>query len=923
MDYSKTVNLPNTPFSMKANLIEKEPKIIEMWEKNRIYFKQLEKRASAPTFILHDGPPYANGEIHLGTALNKILKDMIVKYKFFRGYKTPFVPGWDCHGLPIELKVVDQLGGKAHEIPVKKLREECRKYATKYVGIQRDGFRRLGCIGDWENPYLTMSHEYEAAIVEAFGKLVEKNLIYRGLRPVHWCIHCNTSLAEAEIEYHDHRSPSIYVKFPVSKHQIAKLQGKPLFVLIWTTTPWTLPANTGLSFHPEEDYVAASIGGEYLIVAEKLLISVASVKGTQPADVVSLSRKDLETLTVMHPWIDRESRVVFGEHVTMDTGTGIVHTAPGHGMEDYLIGKETGLEMLSPVNDRGEFTGEVPEFEGMNVFDANEKIIAFLDEKKKLYARADIDHSYPHCWRCKNPIIFRSKPQWFFKVSDPELARKALESLPKIQWIPAWGQTRIENMLKDRPDWCLSRQRHWGVPIPAFYCEYCDEPHLDKKSINHIIGLIHDHGIDVWFDKEPAELLPAGTVCHNCGGKTFRKETDILDVWFDSGVSNIAVLDKHPQLHSPADVYLEGNDQYRGWFQASLWPSIAIKEKAPFKAIITHGWVLDEQGRQMHKSLGNAVSPREVYEKYGADVLRLWVVTEDYRGDLRIGNHLIQKAADSYRKVRNTFRFIMGNLDGFSPEKRVATEKLLPVDGYMLSRLSSLAETVTRSFDQYEFYRGFRELYNFCAVDLSAFYLDILKDRLYIYERDDHRRLSAQTVLYEILRVLTILFAPILSFTMEEVYQTYFAKTEEDSVLLQDWPVIPPEWKNESLNKDFSSLLSIRDSVLKAIEKLRSRETDLGGSLETKILLQPKNNYAKDLLTRYQDDIRFLFIVSQVEFADITTPDEEDDNIKVQALKAEGKKCARCWNYSVHVGQDKDYPDLCERCAPIVRKIAR
>ncbi|MFN4217086.1 MAG: isoleucine--tRNA ligase, partial [Brevinematales bacterium] len=789
------------------------------------------------------------------------------------------------------------------------------------VGIQRDGFRRLGCIGDWENPYLTMSHEYEAAIVEAFGRIVEKGLIYRGLRPVHWCLHCGTSLAEAEIEYHDHRSPSIYVKFPVKRHSVSGLAGKEVFVLIWTTTPWTLPANTGLSFHPEETYVAAEIEGEYLVVAEKLLSSVVSLKDVKVGQVISLGRNDLESFVVMHPWINRESKIVFGGHVTMDTGTGIVHTAPGHGMEDYLIGKETGLEMLSPVNDRGEFTAEVPEFEGMNVFDANEKIITFLQEKKRLYARADIDHSYPHCWRCKNPIIFRSKPQWFFKVSDPLLAKKALETLPHIQWIPAWGQTRIENMLKDRPDWCLSRQRHWGVPIPAFYCEYCNEPHLDKKTIDHIIGLIHDHGIDVWFDREPAELLPAGTVCHNCGGKTFRKETDILDVWFDSGVSNIAVLDKHSMLHSPADVYLEGNDQYRGWFQASLWPSVAIKDKAPFKTVITHGWVLDEQGRQMHKSLGNAVSPKEVYDKFGADVLRLWVVTEDYRGDLRIGANLIQKAVDSYRKVRNTFRFVMGNLDGFSAEKRISVEQLKPVDAYMLSELASLTERVTFFFDQYEFYRGFRELYNFCAVDLSAFYLDILKDRLYIYEKESYERLSAQTVLYEILRVLTILFAPILSFTMEEVYQTYFAKGEGESVLLQDWPEIPATWKNENLSKDFKALLGIRESVLKAIEVLRLKEKDLGGSLETKIILEAKNSYTRDLLTKYKEDIRFFFIVSQVEYVPVSSPDVENDNVRVQAKRADGTKCARCWNYSIHVGEFSDYPDLCERCAPIVRNM--
>lgn len=922
MEYSQTVNLPKTDFSMKANLAQKEPETIKRWEAMKLYQKQQEIRANAPLFVLHDGPPYANGEIHVGTALNKVLKDIINKYKFFRGYRTPYVPGWDCHGLPIELKVMEKLGEKAERLSPLTIRKECRNYAEKFVKIQKDSFKRLGVFADWDNPYLTMSEEYEAAIVESFSKLVENDHIYRGLRPVHWCISCNTSLAEAEIEYHDHSSPSIFVKFPVAEHKIDKLKGTKLSVLIWTTTPWTLPANTGLSFHPEEPYVAVSVQGEYLIMAEKLKTAVLGVKGLKEEGEIPLTKQDIETLKVKHCWIDRETKVVFGMHVTMDTGSGIVHTAPGHGMDDYLVGREYNLPQLSPVDDKGRFTVDVPEFQGTVVFEANEKIIAMLQEQGKLYFRNDINHSYPHCWRCKNPIIFRSKPQWFFRVSDEKLAKKAIESLSGIRWIPEWGQSRMSNMLAGRPDWCLSRQRNWGVPIPAFYCQDCNEAILNKNTLEHIITQVKAEGVDIWYKKEAGELLPAGFKCPKCGKSSFKKETDILDVWFDSGVSHIAVLDKRKELKSPADVYLEGNDQYRGWFQASLWPSIAIKSVAPFKAILTHGWALDEQGRQMHKSLGNTVSPKEICDKLGSDVLRLFFVTEDFRDDFRVGDNLIQKCGEMYRKIRNTFRYLLGNLDGYTTSQALKYSDMLSLDRFMLAKLYKLRETAVKYFDNFEFYRVFREIYNFCSVDLSSFYLDILKDRLYIYGKDSQERLSAQTTLYAMLENIMMMLAPILPFTMEEIYQNFFTKDTENSIHLQQWKDLPMEWNNETIFNEFTEILKARDVVFKAIEYLRSDKSQsepIGSGLEAKVTIKPLNKYYQGILKEYASVLRYIFIVSEVVIADeIANPIAQDENIAVFTEKAKGQKCGRCWNFSLEVGKHPEHPELCERCYPVV-----
>jgi isoleucyl-tRNA synthetase len=920
MDYSKTVNLPKTKFGMKAGLAQKEPAYIQRWDKMGLYEKQLEKRKSAPAYILHDGPPYANGEIHIGHALNKILKDIIIKYHYFKGNRTPYVPGWDCHGLPIELKVTEKLGDKAKQIPVLALRDECRKYALKFVKAQKEGFKRLGVFGEWENPYLTLSEEYEASIIEAFGELVELNYIYRGLRPILWCPSCETALAEAEIEYKDHNSPSIYVKFPVNSHKINGVKDK-VYVMIWTTTPWTLPANTGLSFHPDEEYVALNVGDETAILAKKLASSVLSLKNLKPDNEITLTRDDLLSMNVRHPWIDRESKIVFGGHVTMDTGTGIVHTAPGHGMEDYFVGLENALEMLSPVDDEGRFTNDVPEWKGIKVKEANGSIIEFLDKKGLLYHHSDFSHSYPHCWRCKGPVIFRSKPQWFFRVSDKTLSEKVLSELSKIKWIPKWGEERIRNMLAGRPDWCLSRQRNWGVPIPAFYCKDCDEAVLNKGTIDNIISIVKKEGVEVWYKREAAELLPKGYKCPKCGGANFSKETDILDVWFDSGVSSLAVLDKRPNLSRPADVYLEGSDQYRGWFQASLWPSVAVRDAAPFKTIVTNGWVLDEQGKQMHKSLGNTVSPAEVFNKFGADVLRIWVVSEDYTRDLRIGEHMIQACADSYRKLRNTFRYLLGNLDGFTPENSVKYNDMLDIDKYALAKLFALSNRVEAFYDEFEFHRAFREIYNFCVIDMSNRYLDILKDRLYIYAENSKERRSAQTVLYHILKQLMIMLAPILPFTMEEIYHSYFAKSEDDSVHLEDWIFSDKEWNNGALIEEFDFLMEIRETVQKALELIRN-DGIIGNSLGGKIKIKSLTGKAKTVLEKHKNDLRYIFIVSQVEICDnIDNPTFKDNSVEVSAMKADGEKCARCWNFSVETGKSDKFPELCERCAPIVENM--
>lgn len=901
------VNLPKTNFDMRAGLVKKEPLFLENWGKKNIYQQCLNKRHNAPKFIFHDGPPYANGDIHIGTALNKILKDIICRHKYKSGFQVPFIPGWDCHGLPIELNTLKSLGKTADSLTPVEIRQKSREYAKKYVDQQRNSFIKLGVMADWNNPYLTMSNDYEASIIEVFGTLVGKGYIYRGQRPIYWSPDSQTALADAEVEYHDHISPTIYVLFPIKNHNITKLPQNS-YILIWTTTPWTLPANTGVAFHPEASYEAVTLdNGITLIIACDLKEKILALTNATEVSSLFLSKIDLESLEISHPWINRQSKVVFADYVTMDTGTGIVHTAPGHGTDDFYTGLKYHLEILSPVDDKGCFTHDVPEWEGINVFDANPKIIQFLQNKGLLYFTNNITHSYPHDWRTKTPVIFRTKPQWFFKVSDPILSIHTINSLSKVHWIPSWGEERMRNMLSDRPDWCISRQRKWGVPIIAFYCTKCEEAIINEEIINHIASRVRKEGLDFWLENDPKDLLPKDFTCPHCQHNTFIKEEDILDVWFDSGSSHYAVLDKTNSC--PADLYFEGNDQYRGWFQASLWNAMSVHGHPPFKTVLTHGWVLDEQGHQMHKSTGNSVSPNEVTDKYGADILRLWTVTEDFTKDLRIGDTLIQKTIDLYRKLRNTFRYLLGTLFDFDHSQLVSYQQLTPLDQYMLHRLALLKETYQDYMNHYQFHRAYREIFNFTIVELSGEYFDILKDRLYISAPNDPTRKSAQTVLSYILEELMLLLAPVLVFTTEEVYQHLSKDHKEDSVHVLDYMNTPKEWKNEQLASDFETLYQIREDSLKKLQNLRDNGI-IGSSLEGEIIIQCSQEFYHYIFP-YKETLKEMLIVSHIE---IIAEEISEIQITAQsAYKNKKMKCERCWHFKNNI---KD--GVCARCQEII-----
>ena len=730
MDYSKTVNLPKTSFSMKANLREKEPKILKQWQDQDIFTKILDSRKGRPSYILHDGPPYANGDIHIGHALNKILKDILVKYQTMKGHYAPYVPGWDCHGLPIEHQVVKEMKEKGKEFTTDILRKACRSYAAKFVEKQKIGFQRLGVFGFWNQPYTTMSAEYEADIVTAFGELVQKGYIYRGLKPVYWCASCETALAEAEVEYKDHTTPAVYVKFPVKGKTV---KGLPLSVLIWTTTPWTLPANLAVCFHPKHRYLCVKPKGteEYWILVNELIEPSFRKFGLEVETSEPIGHDELEKLVCEHPFIDREVRTVFDDYVSLETGTGVVHIAPGHGEEDYLIGKRYNLPILSPVDDQGRFTSEYEAMKGEKVFDANAKIVELLKSKGKLVLSEKLQHSYPHCWRCKNPVIYRSTHQWFLNVNHEDLAKKCIEGIKTVKWVPGWGLDRMNNMLEKRPDWCLSRQRAWGVPIPAFYCSECGVTLMNEKTIGHFADLSRKENIDIWFTKPVVDLLPQGSKCSGCGNSDpakFTKGKDILDVWFDAGVSQFAVLERRDYLKSPADLYLEGSDQYRGWFQSSLIPALALRGRPPYKTVLTHGFLLDEKGHAMHKSAGNTIAPQDIMNEYGADIIRLWVISSDYREDMKIGPEVLKRLAESYRMIRNTVRFLLGNLNGFDPKKEVlGVNELEDFDLWALKKLSNTVERVTKAYDNFEFHVVFHELNNYCSTDLSANYFSILK----------------------------------------------------------------------------------------------------------------------------------------------------------------------------------------------------
>lgn len=925
MEYDKTINLPKTDFPMRANLPQREPEILKFWEEVDIYKRVQEANKGKPKFILHDGPPYANGDIHLGTTLNKILKDFIVKYRSMSGYDAPYVPGWDTHGLPIENQVIKKLKVNRHQIDPVEFRKICAEYALKYVNIQRESFKRLGVRGDWNNPYLTLDPEYEAAQIGVFGEMAKKGYIYKGMKPVYWCSDCETALAEAEVEYQDKRSPSIYVKFPV-KDAKGLFDQERAYVVIWTTTPWTIPANVAICLHPEYEYVLVKVGEDKLLMAKELYEAALTACGLTAEEILSTFKgNELEGVVCRHPLLERDSLVINGEHVTLDAGTGCVHTAPGHGLEDYEVGRRYNLPVISPLDDRGRFTDEIPAYQGLTYDEANKVITKDLEEKGALLKLDFIQHQYPHCWRCKHPVIFRATEQWFASIQG--FREEALKAIDEVRWIPAWGRDRIYNMVADRSDWCISRQRAWGVPIPIFYCEKCGEPIINDETIKHVQELFRVHGSNIWFAKEAAELVPPGLKC-SCGHDKFRKETDIMDVWFDSGSSHAAVLRTNPELSWPADLYLEGSDQHRGWFNSSLSTSVATTGRAPYKAVLTHGYVVDEKGRKMSKSLGNGIDPLDVVKQLGADVLRLWVASSDYRRDIAASPNIMKQMSEAYRKIRNTCRFLLGNLYDFDPAKdRVPYDQLLEIDRWALLKLHKLIAKVTKAYEDYEFHVVYHSIHNFCVVDMSAFYLDIIKDRIYIYRPDDVRRRSAQTVMYEIIMDLVRLLTPILAFTTEEIWR-YIPKAPEApvSVQLAGWPEVNPDYLDEKLEEKWDKLIAVRDEVDKALEVAR-QEKIIGNSLNAKVTLFVDRQWY-DFLKAMEEELPTIFIVSAVEVdqAEAAPLDaltaSQLEGLKLKVELAPGEKCERCWNHSTTVGADPQHPTLCARCVEVVKSLA-
>jgi isoleucyl-tRNA synthetase len=929
MDYKATLNLPKTAFPMKANLPQTEPQRLAWWEKIDIYKKLRQTSAGRPLWILHDGPPYANGHIHMGHVLNKVLKDVIVKSRSMLGANAVYVPGWDCHGLPIEHQVDKELGLDTAPIdvrramdPMEKLRR-CREYAVKFIDIQREEFKRLGVFGDWENPYITMAPPYQAVIAREFGRFVGKGLVYKGLKPVHWCMHCKTALAQAEVEYEEQRTPSVYVKFPL----LTPLDGVPgpVSVVIWTTTPWTLPANLAIAVHPEEEYVAVRVGGETLVVAAKLADAFARIAGMADAPrVATFPGTALAGLEYRHPWIDRTGKIVAASFVAMDTGSGLVHIAPGHGEEDYDLGKSLGLKIYNPVDDDGRFVSEVEHFAGMTVWEANPRIVKLLAQRGALVAEVALDHTYPHCWRCKNPTLFRATEQWFISLDKDGLRQRTLDAIQHaVRWVPPWGEERIFNMVAHRPDWTISRQRVWGVPIVAFYCTACGTVLVEESVVEHVAAIFRQgRGADEWHARTAAELLPPGTRCAKCGASDFRKESDILDVWFDSGCSHAAVLETRPELRWPAEMYLEGSDQHRGWFHSSILEAMGTRGAPPYRSVLTHGFVVDGEGRKMSKSLGNSVTPDELIPKYGVEVLRLWVSAEDYTEDIRLSTEILNRLADAYRRLRNTYRFLLGNLGDFDPVRdRQPYAQRDEVDRFILDRLARLAARVVKGYEDYQFHTVFHSVHNFCAVDLSALYLDIIKDRLYTSRRDDPRRRAAQTTCYDLFSALARLMAPILTFTSEEAWQ-HLPGPPSESVHLERFPEIPGEWLDDTLAREWTRLLEVRREVARALEMARARGL-IGSGLEASVRIVRAPEDLPALLRAKGDLLPTVFIVSQVALGEaegvaVVYESQEIPGLVIGVDRARGQKCQRCWVWSERVGEDPRHPLLCERCAPVV-----
>ena len=936
LDLKSTLNLPKTEFPMKANLPQREPKRLEQWEATHLYERIRETHQGKPIYVLHDGPPYANGPIHLGHALNKILKDFIVKVRTMAGFDSPYVPGWDCHGLPIEIKIDDDLGRKKLEMDPMQVRDACRRYAEKYLDLQREQFKRLGVFGRWDDPYSTMSSQYESVVLDTFFSFYEQGLVYKGLKSVYWCIHDKTALAEAEVEYEMHTSPSVWVRYPLTsdagKTDAALAGKKNVATIIWTTTPWTLPASMAVTFAPSAEYVALDTGAWIYIVAKALAqqtiekCSLGEVK-----EIATFPGAKLEYATFAHPFLDRTVLGVLGDYVTMDTGTGAVHTAPAHGADDFQTGVKYGIDLTCNVDDAGILRNGLPEYDGQQVFKANPLIVELLKTRGVLLGFEKIEHSYPHCWRCHNPIIFRATEQWFIsmegKIPGGTLRSRALEEIAKVKWDPAWGQERISNMIATRPDWCISRQRVWGVPIAVFRCEDCKEFLNDKAVNSAVVELFEREGADAWYKRSAEEILPAGAKCPKCGGPKLHKEMDILDVWFESGCSQAAVLGREPGLPWPADYYLEGGDQHRGWFHSSLLCAIGAKGATPYRGCGTEGWTLDPQGRAMSKSLGNGVDPVEVAEKLGAEIVRLWVGSVDFREDVMASDELMKRIADSYRKIRNTFRYILSNLDGFDARlDRVAFAEMHPLDQYILLRAAEVTNDVRGHYDTFTFHKAMQRLNDFCIVDLSAIYFDVLKDRLYTSAPKSHARRSAQTALWRLGDALVRLMAPIISFTAEEVWEFLPRLTgSPDSVHLTLFPEAreltgdaPQDFDAAGHIEEWSRLLGVRDEALKALETARVAK-QIGGSLEAQLHVSaPDPLYS--LLDRHRDQLRYLFIVSDVVL-DKAAATNGDTGLQIKVTKAPGAKCERCWNYSIHVGEDKTYPTVCERCSAVLAEI--
>jgi isoleucyl-tRNA synthetase len=937
LDLKKTINLPKTAFPMKANLPQNEPKTLERWEQMRIYDRIREARKGAPQYILHDGPPYTSGPIHMGTALNKSLKDFIVKSKTMAGFDAPYVPGWDCHGLPIEIKVDKELGGKKLQMPATAVRAECRKYAQKYLDLQRTQFKRIGVFGRFDRPYATMDPQYESVVLSTFFSFYENGFVYKGLRAVYWCMHDETALAEAEVEYENHTSSTVWVKYGLLDDPTLidpALAGKKVSTIIWTTTPWTLPASMAVAFHPDEEYLGLESGGEVYFVASKLANEVASKCNlADPKPLAHFPGRKLERLNFQHPFLDRKVLGVLAEYVTMDTGTGVVHTAPSHGAEDFMTGVKYGLDATSNVDEKGILRNGLPEYTGKRVWDANQPIIDLVKSRGALLHTEKTEHSYPHCWRCHNPVIFRATEQWFISMETPmpggkgkndTLRTRTLEEIKKVKWDPAWGEERLANMIQTRPDWCISRQRVWGVPIAVFLCDACGKPLNDKAINQKVVELFRKSGADAWFTPEADTILPSGTKCPHCDGAKFEKETDIFDVWLESGASYLALIDDEPSYPWPSDLYLEGGDQYRGWFQSSLLCGMGTRQSPPYKGVVTPGWTLDEKGQAMSKSRGNDVDPVDISDRLGGEVVRLWVASVDFREDVVGSEALMQRVGENYKKIRNTFRYILGNLGDFDPAADVVPyDQMEALDQYMLRQTAAFATDVRSAYEEFAFHKIYHRLNHFCIVDLSAFYFDVLKDRLYIFAPKSKARRSAQTAIWRVGEALTRLLAPIMTFTCEEVWQ-YLPKTpsREESVHLAQFPVTADilggaSTTEASADEDWTTLRSVRDEVLKVLETARNNKL-IGTGLEAQVAITASDP-VYSLLQRYAEQLRYLFIVSHVTLAQGSG--NGTSGVHVEVKKADGAKCDRCWNYSTHVGEDKDNPTVCERCSAVLKEL--